>query len=206
MTRFFYLSILFAFLTSCGYQLNDQAKQWIPYKAGDVLVFQSNNDKVDTIFITDVEQYFEGKNEIFKVNCNFIDHDLYSQKRVDTIYSWLMAITAWENGKAVLSINLNTRNARFAPFNAKPITKLDSLPRSSIDISNNNHKDVLTIEPDTNSLTDSAYLHDSLYVSKILWSKSGGLTRYELKNRKIIWTLKKKYSLNKNIAESGAGH
>ena len=146
-------------------------------------------------FITNIEQYFEGKNEILKVDCNFIDHDSYSEKKVDTVNSWLMALTQWENGKAVLSINLNTKKARFAPFNAKSLSKLDSMPKTSINLGFDRYKDVMVFEPDTNSTNYSVDLQDSIFVNKILWSKSAGLIRYEINRTETVWTLKKKYSL-----------
>lgn len=195
MIRFLCLTILFEIFTSCNYQLIEKTKQWNPYQAGDVLVFESNNDRLDTIFITNIEQYFEGKNEILKVDCNFIDHDSYSEKKVDTVNSWLMALTQWENGKAVLSINLNTKKARFAPFNAKSLSKLDSMPKTSINLGFDRYKDVMVFEPDTNSTNYSVDLQDSIFVNKILWSKSAGLIRYEINRTETVWTLKKKYSL-----------
>lgn len=192
---FIYLLVISMLFLSCKYQLAEKVKRWNPYKAGDILVFESNDNQSDSFTITGIKQHFTGRNEILEVQCSFIRRDKIFPIKIDTINSWLMALTAWEDGRSVLSININTETARFAAFNAKAITWLDSLPQTTFDLNANHYKDVVTIEPDTNSLHSPLNLNDRLFVKKVLWSKSLGLIKYELRNNKTSWILKNKYSL-----------
>lgn len=184
---FFICSIMFA---SCKYYLTETAKSWNPYKTGDVLIFESTDQKLDTFYIAEVEQFFTGKNEVLNVKCRFLSKDSSSQVKADTVHTFFIALTAWENEEVAFSLNFYTPRAKFMPFLAKRITWLDSLPLSNLA----GYTDVFTLLPD-NYTSLNIDQSDSSLVSKVYWSKRGGLIGYALKNRERSWLLKKKYSL-----------
>lgn len=185
-----YVTVSLAFF-SCKYHLTEKSKQWNPYKPGDVLVFESTDKQLDTFFISDIEQSFTGRNEILKVNCRYPDRIKSSQIAVDTVHTFFMALTAWQNGETVFSFNLYTSKAKFYPFNAKRLTWIDSLPLGSV----SNYEKVITFMLDQMSPTENLDANDSTLVNKVFWNKSNGLIGYTLKNKDCAWFLKKKYSL-----------
>lgn len=101
-----------------------------------------------------------------------------------------MSLTAWEEGKAVFSLNFYTSRAKFIPFVAKRLSWLDSLPVSNI----SSYTNVITLSPDSDGSLNVDQT-DSTLVSKLYWSKAEGLIGYTLKNNAHVWLLKKKYSL-----------
>lgn len=188
--RFFIFFIVSIIFISCKYQLTETAKLWNPYKTGDVLIFESNDKQLDTFFIAEIEQSFTGENEILNVNYQYLSKDSSSQIKADTVHTFFIALTAWQRGKTVFSLNLYTPKAKFSPFVAKRITWLDSLPLTRI----SNYTKVLTLVPDNyRNVNDDQ--NDSTLVRKVYWSKTEGLIGYALKNKKRVWLLKKKYSL-----------
>lgn len=187
------LFILFTALivfTACKYQLTDAAKDWNPYKTGDILVFESNNKQSDTFFIGKIEESFTGKNEILNVKYRYLSKADTSQKKADTIHTFFIALTAWEKERAFFSLNFYTPRAKFIPFVAKSISWLDSLPVSKIATYTN----VLTLTPDSDRVGELNQ-SDSTLVGKVYWSKAEGLIGYTLKNNDQVWLLKRKYSL-----------
>lgn len=45
------------FLSCKTYRLSKQDKEWLPYKVGDTLIFESNHGEVDTVSIDKIESY-----------------------------------------------------------------------------------------------------------------------------------------------------
>ncbi len=185
---FFSLLIL---LISCKHHLTEKAKEWNPYEAGDVLVFESNDKQLDTVLISETEQYFTGESEILKVYTGLLSNDTESKIETNNSHNFFLALTAWENKETVLSLNLYTANSKFFPFTVKTITWLDSLPTKSIF----GFEKVLTLVPDSSSTDVNIDQSDSALVNKVYWSKSRGLIGYALKNNGRVWLLKEKYSL-----------
>jgi hypothetical protein len=53
---FIFILILLQFSCGTKYKLNSNSFDWQPYKIGDKLVFESNTDEIDTIFVKDIER------------------------------------------------------------------------------------------------------------------------------------------------------
>src|SRR5690554_1412747 len=51
--------ILFSVLLSCGseYKMKSESFDWQPYKIGDKLIFESNTNQIDTIFVREIKSY-----------------------------------------------------------------------------------------------------------------------------------------------------
>lgn len=181
-------------LTACDYEPGNPAMQWNPYKRWEVLIFGSEKNERDSIFIAEVETLHQGKTKVLKVNGEVIDNMLDAGKTPDKISFPLMTISIPENADAFLSIRLKTKHAGLFSFETKSITSLEALPKEEIDVYGTMYKDVLILQPDT---TAAAYQRDSTpnsLVQKIYWSKSMGLIRYELKDGSV-WSLGKRYNL-----------
>ena len=50
-------SIFLLVLFSCGTKIRKEDNKYIPYKGNEILVFQSNKNELDTIFLTGISKF-----------------------------------------------------------------------------------------------------------------------------------------------------
>lgn len=182
-------------ISSCQTDLTQQELEWVTYKKGEVLVLESSNHELDTIYISDITSSYVNNCEILEVKCQYLEGNIAHPENSDTVQSFLMAVTAGKENNSVLTINLNRKFAQFAPFNAKRLTWLDSIHLTTIETNNRKFNDVLILEPDNSNPNYLNYVKDSLFVNKLYWSKSYGLIQFDLANNKKVWKLTKRYYL-----------
>ena len=181
-------------LDSCKTELTQNEIEWIPYQKGEMLVFESSNFERDSFYISDITSSKLYKREIRTVECQYFQKAKDNSEKLDTIKTFLMALTANKESNTVMSLNVGRKFALFAPFMAKRLTQLDSMQRTSIEINNRTYSDIIILEPDNAHPEYLKYANDSLFVSKLYWSKSYGLMQFELSNTNTIWKLSKRYS------------
>ena len=194
MKNLFLILPIVLFLGNCRSDLTDQEIKWNPYKEGEILVFESSDNERDSIIISEITSSDSNEHELLEVKCKYFENSSGHPDNPDTVQSFLMALTAWKDNNSVLTINLNRKFALFAPYTAKRLTWLDSLELTSVESKNGTFNDVLILEPDTTSPDYPSYATDSLFVNKLYWSKSCGLIRFDLSNKKTSWSLVKRYS------------
>lgn len=189
------ISPILFLLGSCQTDLTKQETEWIPYKKGEVLIFESSKHELDSFYISDITSSYVYNNEIREVKYQYLEKSSDHLENSDTVHSFLMAVTAGKDNNSVFTLNLNRKFALFAPFTAKRLTWLDSLHSISTEINNRKFNDVLILEPDNSNPEYLNYARDSVFVNKLYWSKSYGLIGFDLSNNKTSWRLIKRYSL-----------
>lgn len=187
------ISTLIFLLGSCRTDLTEQEIKWIPYKKGEILVFKSSNQELDSFKITGITSSYLYDNEILEVKCQYLEKSLDTYGNLDTVNSFLIALTAEKDNQSVFTLNLNRKFARFTPFVAKRLSLLDSMQVTSIEVNNRIFNDVLIFEPDNSNPEYLNYAEDSIFVNKVYWSKSYGLIKFDLSNNKTSWHLTKRY-------------
>jgi hypothetical protein len=173
--------------------VHNELQSWNPYHSWDMLIFKTAGNKIpDSIFITNIEEQEQQEVSSITVNCEIL-HAGSSEKKNEKKHSWLLKLTALPNGNAVLDVNLQTPGAA-ATFTSKPLSWLDSLPKSSIDMDADVFYDVVEIIADSIPVNPSDHPLKSLPIKKLFWSKSQGILKYELQDG-TVWLLEKKYNL-----------
>ena len=187
--RLILIITLLSLIESCKYELNEKDLQWNPYKKGDKLTFISNEGYVDTITITEIENYTQAKNNIQKVMCEYSP-----DKRTNSLKSstFFLALTAIKDN-SVLSLNFPMGNGKFIPYITKRISQMDSTPKSTYILDSIKLNDLVSLSPTLGSrMVDRS--SNVTFVTSIQWSKSNGLISYHTNNN-THWKLKAKYRL-----------
>jgi hypothetical protein len=182
----FFIALLLS-ISGCKYHLDTEFIQRIPYHEKERLIFKATNEEKDTIDIGVFENYYEGKNQILKLNAT-MNFSSGSQNVASSGNTFFLAITALPNENAVLTLNLSTSNGSF-PSIAKRINWLDSLPQVTLNVNDKTYSDVVVWHADTSTLE-----RKSTFINKVYWSKRNGLLQYEL-NDKRTWRLYKRYNI-----------
>ena len=197
-TKFITALLIISFLTSCRrtYKLSDNDYSWMPYKGNETLVFTSNTGKTDTIFFLKKDtliaypeaQALNGKTyEVVRIFCRhtdplkeggyrYLDNNFFELKKS-------------KEKKARLYFNLSTKDANFYRLTGIRIDSLNQENFSSLATKHKTYNDVYVID-DQDWLN---FRQRSDYVTKLYWSKSEGLIRYD-KQDSVYWELTKKYS------------
>ena len=187
------------FLGSCQdtYQLSVSDHIWIPYTGKETLVFNSNTGDIDTIFFLKKDtliaypeaQSLNGKTyEVVRIFCRH--SDVWSP---DSSHRYLdndfVELRKSKDKKARLHFNLSTKDSKFYRLTGISIDSLAKQPLTSLATKYKTYNDVYIIEAED----WLNYRQRSDYVTKLYWSKSEGLIRYD-KQDGIFWELTKKYS------------
>jgi hypothetical protein len=178
-------------LQACNISYSNKAKSWNPYKELNMLIFESDNKKRDSIFIGEIKEEQQGTNQVINVNAEIVKRDsLHAKNKIITF----MTITSWETGDGAITINLNTEHARLWPFTAQRTTWLDSIPKTTATVNDIEYRDVISLTPDSTHADYASFSGNTIFVTEILWSKINGLIQYKLKDGST-WKLVKKYSI-----------
>lgn len=187
-----------SFLTSCRgtYRLSEEEHEWMPYKGNETLVFASNTGDTDTIFFLKKDtliaypeaQAINGKTyEVVSIFCRHTD------PLRDGGYRYLsndfVELQKSKDKKARLHFNLSTKDANFYRLTGIRIDSLGHQQFTSLMTKHKKYNDVYVID-DEDWLN---FKQRSDYVTKLYWSKSEGLIRYD-KQDSVYWELAKKYS------------
>jgi hypothetical protein len=174
------------FLSSCD-RINKLSKEdylWMPYKGNETLVFKSNKKETNTVYILKKDtllaypeaQAINGiKYEEVSVFCNH-----YGQNKKDALPGYYFFIVQKsKDNRAELIFDLSTEDAVF--YRIRPV-KIDSLSRIQpivLQTSYGQYNDIYIISPDN---LGKQFYDRSNFVTKLYWSKSRGLIRYDKKN------------------------
>lgn len=196
------LFILFLFLVfllvSCGktIKLSEEDYSWMPYKGNETLIFKSNTAETDTIFFIRKDTLWglpdpalsTNKYEIAAIFCKHPVSYLQNGKLSNSYFEYyFLKMKKTLSKRAELVFDLSAKDATF--YNLRPL-KVDSLNKVkpvSLRTSYGHYDDVYIIGYDDYA---KDFYNRSNFVTKLYWSKSNGLIRYDKKDS-IIWELMK---------------
>ena len=180
---------------SCGRtnRLSEDDYNWMPYIGNETLVFRSHTGEMDTIFLDGRDTmlaYYDPlslntvKYEIISVSCKHTDATSDGYRYLQNHF---FQIEKNEDKKATLNSRLTTKDARF--YRLRQPIRIDSLNKEKPSVfttAYNHYNDVFIIKAEANSV----YSERDNFVTKIYWSKSNGLIRYDKKDS-VYWELVK---------------
>jgi hypothetical protein len=186
-----------SFLMSCGQtnRLSEEDYSWMPYKGNETLVFKSAEGEIDSIFFLRKDTLWSYPDPALSTSkyeeaAIFSKHsDSYALKGYHRyLENYFFKIKKTKSRRAEIVIDLSAKNAKF--YRLSPI-RIDSLSKEKpiiLQTSYGQYDDVYIIgaEDYLGNLKER-----SNYVTKIYWSKSSGLIRYDKKDG-VYWELLKK--------------
>jgi hypothetical protein len=182
------------FIASCNQtkKLSESDFAWIPYKGKERLVFRSNSGDMDTIFLLkkdtllsypNAQSVVEADYEMVSVLCKHRDPTQEIHPRY--LESNFLEIRKTKESTSEMNVLLSAKNAKFYSLSS---VNLDSLSITKP----NNFKGRFHEYNDVYILPGEDYLgslrNRSNFVTKIYWSKSSGLVRYD-KGDTTFWEL-----------------
>ena len=188
--KFIIAILVVSFLTSCrgSYRLSEEEHEWIPYKGNETLVFSSNTNDIDTIF------FIQKETLIAYPEAQALNGKTYEMVRIFAKYSNdvsrdFVELRKSKDKKARLHFNLWAKDAVFYRLTGISIDSLSQQAPTSFKTESKTYNDVYIID-DEDWLN---FKQRNNYVTKLYWSKSEGLIRYD-KQDSVYWELTKKYS------------
>lgn len=194
------LNVIFILLllTSCSRtrNLSTEDFEWMPYNGNESLVFNSNSGEIDTIFLLkkdtlfaypDAPNPFGSKNEEVAISCRHTDPWPPDGKH-RYLENLFVQLEKAKDGQTRLSVNLSAKNAAFYRLEGIIVDSLGAVKPIELKTSNNVFKDVYVIK----SIDYLEREKQNDYVTRLYWSKSQGLVRYD-KSDRDYWELRKKY-------------
>ncbi len=186
-------------LTSCRwtYRLSEKEHSWMPYKGNETLLFSSNTGDTDTIFFLQKDtliaypeaQSLNGNTyEVVRIFCRHSDASPPdgNHRYLDNDF---VELQKSKDKKARLHFNLSAKDANFYRLTGIRIDSLSQLSPTSLATKSKTYTDVYIIDAED----WLNFKERSNYVTKLYWSKSEGLIRYD-KQDSAYWELTKKYS------------
>lgn len=187
------MTIIIGFLfVSCGsnYRLDKESLKYIPYEKNEILVFKSDRNDLDTIFITGLRR-FNGCNDplaIFPDNCEGYtltctksdpNYDRYLEQKE------LVEIVATSNNQTHISFDITLKRSWFYNMASFTLEQFDSIPITELKIETEIYKDVKVFE------ANGSYNQRDNYAERFYWSLTEGFLGLDRKDEK--WRLINKY-------------
>jgi len=191
----FFISMIL--LISCGktYKLTEEDYKWMPYRGNETLVFKSNTGDKDTIFLFKKDTmvgYFHPQTssdcyEVVSVFGKHIDPDLVNGQP-HYLEREFFSIKKTKDEYTEMKILLSAKNAVFYRLSSIEIDSLMKANTIMIKSQFHQYDDVYII----NGEDYQGNLYErSNYITKVYWSKSNGLIRYDKKDG-VHWELAEK--------------
>jgi len=187
-----------SFLTSCHrvYRLSDNDYSWMPYKGTETLIFSSKTGYTDTIFLLkkDTLTAYPGAQSLngityeeVSISSRHTNPSNPNSKRY--LENSFVRLQKSKDSKTRLLLNVLAKDAIFYRLSGLTIDSLSKQMTSTLITKYKTYNDVYIIEDDD----WLNFKQRSDYVTKLYWSKSQGLIRYD-KQDGDNWELTKKYS------------
>jgi hypothetical protein len=187
--------LIVATIVSCSkhYRLKKNDKKYIPYKGNEILIFYSDKNREDTIFLTGVgngsgcagsQDPFPDKCDGISINCTRTDpnYDRYLEGKQ------LVEVQASQNGQSHISFDIVLRGSWFYNMDSYSLSEFEKIPNSELTIDNKTYKDVKIIEA---SEYAKQFENRENYAERFYWSISQGFLGLDRRDEK--WRLIKKY-------------
>jgi hypothetical protein len=180
------------FLTPCTRKLSKTDRNWIPYNGNETLVFRSNTWETDTIFLLkkvreiNRGQYGQGYEEVF-IRSRHSDTSAAQGRYSGYSESNFVTLSQSYDRKPVIYFTLSARNAYFDNLTGAKIDTLVTQTPTSLQTAIKMYNDIYIIE-------SKGWLNKQQgnFVSRLYWSRSAGLVRYDKQNG-VHWELIKAY-------------
>jgi hypothetical protein len=189
--KYLIVIIILLSLISCGKRnkLNKENLNYIPYKENETLVFKSDRDDLDTIFLTGLRRFngcndplafFPDDCEGYTLTCTKSDpnYDRYLEEK------GLVEIVAVSGNRTLISFDITMKRSWFYNMESFTLEQFDSIPNNELKIKNKIYSDVKVFE------ADGSYEQRDNYVERFYWSVSGGFLGLDRRDEK--WRLIKK--------------
>jgi hypothetical protein len=188
-----------SFLMSCGHtnKLSEEDFKWMPYNGNETLVFKSNTGDTDTVFLLKKDtllaypeaQSANGtKYEIVTIFCKHSDPNMPSSKHRYLKNNFLEIGKAKDN-RTKINVLLSAKDAKYYKLSAIKIDSLNKETPSTLLTQYGQYDDVYIFNSED-------YLGNlrqrNNFITKVYWSKSNGLIRYDKKDT-VYWELAKKW-------------
>ncbi|HEX7906264.1 MAG TPA: hypothetical protein VF487_20460 [Chitinophagaceae bacterium] len=182
-------------IVSCSrsYHLERGDLKYIPYKGNEILVFKSDNNRMDTTFLTGKgkgsgcagsQELFPDECEGISINCTRTDpnYDRYLEGK------WLVELVATKSGETHISFDIVLRGSWFYNMGSYSLPEFDKMPNSELTIGNTVYKDVKIFEASDYA---KQYEQRENYAERFYWSISKGFLGLDRRDEK--WRLIKIY-------------
>lgn len=189
---FFFIS---AFIfSSCNrtIRLSKADRSWMPYLGNEILVFRSNSEEMDTIYLIGKDTLWGHPDPLFSLNKYEIlsvfskFKDMYDDGvRYRYLQSTFISIKRTMNSSSELTIDFNARDATFYRFSPIRTDSLNDVKKEILKVGDKIYNDVYILNSEDD---DDFFKKRSDNVTKIYWSKSSGVIRYN-KQRGEYWEL-----------------
>lgn len=183
-------------IISCSshYKLKKNDIKYIPYQGSEVLVFQSDKNRMDTIFLKGMSN-FNGCGDPLAVFPDQCDGISLSCTRTDPNYdrylegNRLVQIVATPNGQTHISFDIVLRGSWFYNMDSYSLAEFEKIPNSELTIGNKVYKDVKIFVA---SEYAKQYEQRDNYAERFYWSLSQGFLGLDRRDEK--WRLVEKYT------------
>lgn len=181
----FFFFCFFAFSCKRKLRIVKDQKDSIPYFGNERLSFVSNFGEKDTFFLNGYKSYFADESKSI-VNKRIVEHyDLMCINQLDSTETFFIALTAKPKNSPLFSFNILNVPRGYFFWNTLLYDSLFMRKAISLAIDSVLYSDVIIIlnkKLDTKTkFTDST---NEKNISRIYWSKSRGLVRFDLINGK----------------------
>jgi len=164
MTRFILKLLIVVCLSSCTNYLGEDEVKFMPYKSGDLLIFENLSDNsIDTIKITTVDRYVPDGPQIYF-------NETISARNQNNDHVVLISAGYGKNSDPYLKI----RGIRGRYY----LKDIDDIEKISLKTKTRRYDDVIILHNE-----DSSRL-----INQVYWSRSSGIVQYLEKNH-ISWQL-----------------
>ena len=191
--------LLPCFLSSCNktIKLSDKDFKWIPYKGNETLVFNSNTGNSDTIFLLRTNRQTNPSDPLAFFPTNLERFTIIS-KRSDPsppdgkhryLENTFMELFKGTQNQSFLTIDLTAKDSWFYGGSFLELSNLDTMKQITLKTRIKEYNDIIILTPNSNT-----YSERTNFLTKVYWSKSNGLIRFDKKDS-TFWELTNKYGL-----------
>ena len=179
---------------SCGknYRMDKKYLEYIPYEKNEILVFKSDQNRMDTIFIKDLRRT-NGCYDPLAISSDDCEGYSLTCEKSDPNYDRylpgeIVRIGVAPDDITYISFDITMRNSWFYSMEHYSLNEFDSIPNTKMTIEDKTYGDVKTFKPDEYG---EQYSSRDNYVERFYWSKENGFLGLDTKSEK--WRLIKKY-------------
>jgi hypothetical protein len=184
-------------LTSCHYKLKRKDIQYIiPYQGNEILIFRSDQNRMDTIFFKGTEK---GSGSAFPGELSLNSHELFSLQYAKESADFFILesstsipfvfISARQNNPEIWFATSILKDSRFYFRNFISLADFKKMPNTELTIGNKTYNDVKILEPDDKSTKRYAFRDN--FVERFYWSVSEGFLGLDKRDEQ--WRLVEKY-------------
>jgi hypothetical protein len=179
--------LLFFFcLVSCQnkHRLSKQDLKWLPYKGNEILVFTTNKNEVDTIYLRGIMRFlYSGSpldvipDSLDKLFVHFTFSDPTDMKKERYKKSGtLFSLYKTTKGATKIAFGMETKDGFFYGLRSFNLKEVKNMAQTFLSTPLKTYDDVLIIIPDSDRMKDSNQAH---FIHKIYWSKNHGIVRFD---------------------------